>query len=364
MIEVAQLTKKFGEICALDALSFTVQDGVAFGLLGRNGAGKTTCIRIIMDIFQADGGRVSINGAPAHGSKARIGYLPEERGLYQKRAILEQMVYIGRLRGLSAQDAPRKAKERLEELEASEYLDRKLDTLSKGNQQKIQLAIALINDPDVIILDEPFSGLDPVNAGLLKEIVRKQVRLGKTVIFSSHQMSQVEEFCDDICLIDKGRSVLEGNLERIKKSYPRNIVYFEVTAQDAAAARRADGWMADLRAGLGTAIRDISERKSGYLVTLASSDDKAALFRTLSELDIVPEAFAVQEPTLEDIFIETVGGAPEQDGDTEDESAPEKKRRKGGGLFRRGRRETQSKTDPAKAISPKTDGGSERRFRS
>jgi ABC-2 type transport system ATP-binding protein len=304
MIEISQLTKTFGETRALDALSFTVKDGVAFGLLGRNGAGKTTCIRIIMDIFKADSGQVSINGVPAAKSKYRIGYLPEERGLYQKRTILEQMVYIGKLRGLTAREATKKAGERLEELEATEYLNRKLDTLSKGNQQKIQLAIALISDPDIIILDEPFSGLDPVNAKLLKDIVRRQAQMGKTVIFSSHQMAQVEEFCDDICLIHRGQSVLAGNLDGIKKSYPRNVVYFEFDG-----ARAADPIPA-LRTKMGRAIKEIDRRNAGYLVTLSSPEERETLFRALNELNIVPETFTVQEPTLEEIFIEKVGDEP------------------------------------------------------
>jgi ABC-2 type transport system ATP-binding protein len=309
MIEVLQLTKNFGETKALDALNFTVKDGVAFGLLGRNGAGKTTCIRIIMDIFQADSGKVLINGVPAHKGKYRIGYLPEERGLYQKRTIMEQMIYIGKLRGLSAQDAVRNTHKRLEELEATEYLKRKLDTLSKGNQQKIQLAISLINDPDIIILDEPFSGLDPVNAGLLKDIVKQQAHQGKTVIFSSHQMAQVEEFCDDICLIDKGRSVLEGDLKQIKKSYPRNVIYFE-PGEPAPGTNRPSDLTAALRSKLGFAVKEIRAHKSGYFVTLASPEDRGALLHALEEINIIPEAFAVQEPTLEEIFIEKVGKEP------------------------------------------------------
>ncbi|MDR1028138.1 MAG: ATP-binding cassette domain-containing protein [Clostridiales Family XIII bacterium] len=337
MIEVSRLTKNFGKTRALDSLNFTVKDGVAFGLLGRNGAGKTTCIRIIMDIFRADDGRVTIDGAPSYKSPYKIGYLPEERGLYQKRVILEQMIYIGRLRGLSAREAPRKARERLEELEASEYADRKLDTLSKGNQQKIQLAIALINDPDIIILDEPFSGLDPVNAGLLKEIVRKQARQGKTVIFSSHQMAQVEEFCDDICLIDKGKSVLEGNLERIKKSYPRNIVYFEPGAD----------WAGDpipsLRSSMGPSVRDVCARKSGYLVTLASPDDRGALLRALGEIGVVPEAFMVQEPTLEEIFIGKVGDDPAKEGAPRGDADSEGGKRSRGGLFGRAKKDRSGK---------------------
>ncbi|MDR1042871.1 MAG: ATP-binding cassette domain-containing protein, partial [Clostridiales Family XIII bacterium] len=164
MIQADSLVKTFGDVRALDGLSFRVNDGLAYGLLGRNGAGKTTTIRIIMNFFGADSGGVTIDGVAAAKSKARIGYLPEERGLYPKRVIIEQMVYIGLLRGMTKRDADARARILLGKLEADEYTTRRLDTLSKGNQQKIQLAIALISDPDVIILDEPFSGLDPVNA--------------------------------------------------------------------------------------------------------------------------------------------------------------------------------------------------------
>jgi ABC-2 type transport system ATP-binding protein len=304
MIQVQTITKDFGATRALDGLSFTAKDGVAFGLLGRNGAGKTTCIRIIMDVFKADTGQVLINGVLASKGNFKIGYLPEERGLYQKRTIFEQMVYIGRLRGLSKETAARNTYLRLEELEATEYLRRKLDTLSKGNQQKIQLAIALINDPDIIILDEPFSGLDPVNAKLLKDIVRKQVDMGKIVIFSSHQMAQVEEFCDDICLIDKGQSVLSGELAQIKKSYPRNIIDFTVN-------EAPFGLAGTIRQHMGIGLANITEKDGRFEATLADPTQRESLYRTLAELGVIPEAFAVREPSLEDIFIEKVGGEPE-----------------------------------------------------
>jgi ABC-2 type transport system ATP-binding protein len=330
MLEIRNLVKTFGETRALDDLSFTVREGAAFGLLGRNGAGKTTCIRIIMNIFKADSGSVLIDGIPAHKAKVKIGYLPEERGLYQKRTILEQMVYIGKLRGLSATDAVKNTKDRLEELEATEYMKRKLDTLSKGNQQKIQLAIALLSDPDVIILDEPFSGLDPVNAMLLKNIVRRQVQLGKTVIFSSHQMAQVEEFCDDICLIHKGREVLEGNLAQIKRSYPRNTIHVEF----------ADGVSVDvpafINAKLGLPEASVLKKSDGWYVTLGTPAQKEELFRAFDEAGFVPDLFAVKEPTLEEIFIERTGSVaepetiPEEDGPKRNRSLFGRNSRRGG----------------------------------
>ncbi|MDR2615828.1 MAG: ATP-binding cassette domain-containing protein, partial [Oscillospiraceae bacterium] len=197
---VDKLNKSFGEKRVLRDISFTVRPGSAFGLIGRNGSGKTTTIRIIMDLFPADSGTVTADGVPSGKVSGRFGYLPEERGLYPKRLISDQMTYIGQLRGMTVSDARRRSVELLERLEAGEYYKKKLDTLSKGNQQKIQLAIALLNDPEIIILDEPFSGLDPVNARILKELVTQLAHEGRTIIFSSHQMAHVEEFCDDICM--------------------------------------------------------------------------------------------------------------------------------------------------------------------
>jgi ABC-2 type transport system ATP-binding protein len=328
MIQATNLVKTFGEVKALDGLSFKVGDGLAYGLLGRNGAGKTTTIRIIMNFFSADSGEVTIDGAPAAGSRARIGYLPEERGLYPKRVILEQMVYIGMLRGMAKRDAADRARTLLHRLEAGEYVNRRLDTLSKGNQQKIQLAIALISDPDVVILDEPFSGLDPVNARILKEIVREQVDAGKTVIFSSHQMSQVEEFCDEICLIDHGHSVLEGNLKEIKRSYPRDTLYVESYGVGDMGRLLADGAPG--------AVAETTAAGSGFLVRLTAPEKRKDVLAALDAAGVVPEVFSVREPTLEEIFVDKVGGeAP--DGDSGG-AADGGKRKRGFGLFGKRRR--------------------------
>ncbi|MDR1541407.1 MAG: ATP-binding cassette domain-containing protein [Clostridiales bacterium] len=301
MLDVLGISKQFGETKALDKLSFSVTEGKAFGLLGRNGAGKTTAIRIIMNIFKADAGSVYIDGETAGKSKRKIGYLPEERGLYQKRVVQEQMVYIGMLRGLTKKCAIRNTRNRLEELEAIEYSKRKLDTLSKGNQQKIQLAVALIADPDILILDEPFSGLDPVNAILLKNIVRNQVNLGRTVIFSSHQMPLVEEFCDEICIVDKGRAVLSGSLSHIKRSYPRNIYYVELEEHF------SENLAMNVKSALGTICRSITIEGRGINVELSDRSKRIAIFDALRALGHAPEVLMVKEPSLEEIFVEYVG---------------------------------------------------------
>jgi len=301
MIEINGLTKKFGDVTALDGLSFTVNDGVAFGFLGRNGAGKTTTIRILMNIFREDAGEALIDGVPAHHSKKRIGYLPEERGLYGKRSVIEQMIYIAKLKGLEQKEAESAAHAGLDEMDATEYTDRKLGTLSKGNQQKIQLAIALLGDPEVVILDEPFSGLDPINSQILKDAVRRRADMGKTVIFSSHQMSQVEELCDDICIIDKGQIKLKGNLGEIKHSYPRNRIFVS--------AIPADGGQSDpekMFSGLGF-IDSWSPLGDGFAVTLTDPDSRGEFYRALDKRNIIPDNFSVIEPTLEEIFVEKVG---------------------------------------------------------
>jgi ABC-2 type transport system ATP-binding protein len=305
MIEVKKLVKNFSDVRALDDVSFTVKNGAAFGLLGRNGAGKTTTIRIIMNIFKADAGEVLIDGVRSDKGKFSIGYLPEERGLYPKRTILEQMIYIGKLRGMNKTAAYADAMRMLTQLEAAEYVDRKLETLSKGNQQKIQLAIALMDDPDIIILDEPFSGLDPVNSRILKDAIRAEVDKGKTVIFSSHQMSQVEEFCDDICLMNKGQIALSGELDAIKKSYPRNVVEIEI---DGADTKALEGQLAGLTDGRGIGF---SSSNSVLTATLPNPEMRGELLNLLQRTGVQISRFAVKEPTLEEIFVDKVGGSIE-----------------------------------------------------
>ena len=303
MIEIKNLTKCFGEKRAVDDLSFTVRKGVAYGFLGRNGAGKTTTIRILMNVFREDSGKVLFDGVPAYKESVCIGYLPEERGLYSKRGVLEQLVYFGMLKGMDRRLAEKEGKAKLEEMEATEYTYKKLETLSKGNQQKIQLACAMLGDPEVIILDEPFSGLDPINAQVLKNAVRRQVNEGRTVIFSSHQMAQVEEFCDDICIIDKGHAVLEGNLTEIKRSYPRDHLYIEAERDPARPSTKPlDALLREQRY-----ISNITPKGFGYELKLDDPARRSMLLRTLEEAGANIDGFYVIEPTLEQIFVEKAG---------------------------------------------------------
>jgi len=303
-LTVDTINKSFGEKHVLKDLSFEANGG-AFGLLGRNGSGKTTTIRIIMDIFLPDSGGVLLDGKPFAQYTGRIGYLPEERGLYPKRPIVEQMAYIGALRGMKAADARKRGLALLERLGAEEYYKKKLDTLSKGNQQKIQLAIALINDPELVILDEPFSGLDPVNARILKDMVNELVAEGRTVIFSSHQMANVEEFCNDLCIINAGETVLSGSLRDIKKSYPRNRIMLVPQDENMEALRQTSL----THAAVSGLVETAEVTAQGCVVTLKRAEDRGVLFHAMAGAGHELDVFRVMEPTLEEIFVEKCGDA-------------------------------------------------------
>jgi len=292
ILELKNIDKSFGEKEVLKGVSFTAEGGKAFGLLGRNGAGKTTSIRILMNVFPANGGEVLIDGKPIDYDKIGIGYLPEERGLYPKKLIIDQLVYFAELKGMSAKDAVKSVDYWLVRLGMSEYRNKRLDTLSKGNQQKIQLITALAHDPDIVILDEPFSGLDPVNAMLLKDVVKEQISKGKIVLFSSHQMSYIEEFCDSIAIINAGKVAISGDLHEIKRTYPRDKIVVSTGAPEKI--------MADLG--------DIcTEREDGtLLIQLASPDEKQSMMKRLVESYDIDEV-KVFEPSLNDIFVEYAG---------------------------------------------------------
>ncbi len=292
VLELRNIYKSFGEKEVLKGVSFVAESGKAFGLLGRNGAGKTTSIRILMHVFPADGGEVLIDGKPIDYEKIGVGYLPEERGLYPKKRIIDQLAYFAELKGLPTKAAVNAVDYWLDRLGMCEYRDKRLDTLSKGNQQKIQLITALAHDPDIVILDEPFSGLDPVNAMLLKNVVKEQIAKGKIVLFSSHQMSYIEEFCDGIAIIHSGKVVLSGDLREIKRRYARDKL--TVRAANVEGIKSAFG-------------ESCTEREDGsLLLRLASPDEKQAVMRRLVENYDVDEV-RVFEPSLNDIFVEYAG---------------------------------------------------------
>ena len=301
---VESLCKSFGDRQILKDVGFSVTAGEALGYLGRNGAGKTTTIRILTDIFRADSGRVLLDGKPIDYGKVRLGYLPEERGLYPKAKVGEQMMYIGELRGMSRRSAKKSAENLLEELEAGQYWGNKLETLSKGNQQKIQLAISVLHDPDIVILDEPFSGLDPVNANMLKRLIVKEVQRKKIVLFSSHQMPYVEEFCENICIINQGEIVLKGRIKDIKCSYPRNrlAVWPEGDPHEyVKILSAADNWSSLVSS------YEINKDEE-LIISLNEPADKGKLMQILAAQPIGLDRVQVVEPTLEEIFVEKAGG--------------------------------------------------------
>ena len=301
-LEVKNITKSFGETNVLKGISFSVESGKALGLLGRNGAGKTTTIRILMDVFHADSGEITLDGKPFEPRKVQIGYLPEERGLYPKRKVLEQMIYLAMLRGVSRKTASANAKRWLERLEVSQYQDRLLETLSKGNQQKVQLASTLVCDPEIVILDEPFSGLDPVNSQILQEVVQELIRDGKIVIFSSHQMSYVEEFCEDIVIINHGEVVLSGHLDTIKRDFGKDQLVLS------AIDMTPEEFAGQLQKRLSDTVQITGQTKEDVIVRLNEGVNRRELLAKLSQMeDIVIEHFETYKPSLNDIFVASAG---------------------------------------------------------
>ena len=297
ILELKNIEKSFGEKKVLTGVSFKAEGGKAFGLLGRNGAGKTTSIRILMDVFPANSGEVLIDGQPIDYNKIGIGYLPEERGLYPKKIIIDQLTYFAELKGMSRKAAIQSIDYWLDRLGMTEYRNKRLDTLSKGNQQKIQLITALAHDPDIVILDEPFSGLDPVNAMLLKDVVKEQIAKGKIVLFSSHQMSYIEEFCDSIAILKNGVVALHGDLHDIKRDYPRDRLVVRTEKPEA------------ILEDFGT-VCTVTE-DGALQIQLASADEKKAVMTRLVENYDIDEV-KVFEPSLNDIFVEYAGdGAKE-----------------------------------------------------
>ncbi len=292
ILELQDIYKSFGEKQVLRGISFKAEGGKAFGLLGRNGAGKTTTLRIIMNVFGAAGGQVLFDSEQIDYNKVHFGYLPEERGLYPKKKISEQLIYFAMLKGMTRKNAIKAIDYWLERLGMTEYRDKRLDTLSKGNQQKIQLITALAHDPEIVILDEPFSGLDPVNALLLKDVVKETIAKGKIVLFSSHQMNYIEEFCDSIAILNSGKIAIAGELTEIKHSYPRNRLVVK-SRQNAEIARAY--------------AASCTQAENGELIiTLEDAKSKQNEMQKLSGSYDIDE-IRVFEPTLNDIFVEYAG---------------------------------------------------------
>lgn len=298
-IEIKNLNKSFSDKHILHDVSFAIESGRAMGFLGRNGSGKTTTIRCLMDIFKPDSGQILVDGKPFLKKDYRIGYLPEERGMYAKSKIIDQLVYFARLKGAGKNESEKSVEEWLERFELAEYAKANLETLSKGNQQKIQIIQAFLNNPDMIILDEPFSGLDPVNSELFKETIREEIKKGKLVIFSSHQMSYVEEFCDDITLINQGRILINDSLAQVKESMGIGKYRLKLKNMNEPQSRDLLRELASVNVDL------IEEDQHSLIIPLAEAEQKDFLVQ-LMEQDIQIETFSAYQPALTDIFIKLV----------------------------------------------------------
>ena len=293
-IELNSVRKSYDQFVAVDNLSFNIEQGAVFGLLGPNGAGKTSTIRMMIGITAPDSGAIRMFNQPFHRPQLqRVGYLPEERGLYKKMKVLEQLVFLGELHGMSAANARQKAAEWCQKLEIAEKLQNKVEELSKGMQQKIQFIAALLHDPDFVIMDEPFFGLDPVNASLLKDVLLELKKQGKTILFSTHRMDQVEKLCDSICLINKGAAVLQGELKQIKARYGKSNIQIQY-----------DGNGTFLE---GNPLVGSYNNYGNYVeVRLAPGADSQQLLKMATERSRI-NRFELMEPSLEEIFIEVVG---------------------------------------------------------
>ena len=295
-LSINQLGKQYGGKYVVDNVTLEVKAGEAFGLLGGNGAGKTTTIRSVLGLLEYDRGDVLWNGKPFLENRPSVGYLPEERGLYPKETVSEQLTYLARLEGMKKSDAQKALKTWLERLGIEEHEHKRVEQLSKGNQQKVQIISSLIHDPDLVILDEPFSGLDPVNADMLASVVKDQIALGKAVVFCSHQMMQVEQFCENICIMKKGRMRLNGKLSEIKSSYGRNNLVLRSEA-DLTPFLEGKGW-GDIR-------RDAQE----WTIRVPGEAQAHQLMRELGQSGVPMLKFELKEPSLHEIFIEKVGEA-------------------------------------------------------
>jgi ABC transporter related len=288
------VSKTFVGKKAVDNVSLTLDKPGVFGLLGTNGAGKTTTIRMLLGIIKKDSGEIKWNGKTVERKNVNFGYLPEERGVYPKTKIFDQLMYFAELKGMKKQEAVNSINRWAKELKVEEYLQMPAEKLSKGNQQKIQFMTAVIHNPELVVLDEPFSGLDPVNTEILKNIIIDLVKNGKYVIMSAHQMSTIEEFCSDILILNKGKTVLQGNLKEIKNTYPANRVEIDVN-------QNIDEYIEKFN------LTKENEKNNDYIIKIENETVAHSLLNELVKDGIEINKFEIKKPTLNDIFIEKVG---------------------------------------------------------
>ena len=293
-LKVQNVTKTFGEKLAVDNISFEINKPGVFGLLGTNGAGKSTTIRMILGILKKDTGTIKWNGKEVERKYVNFGYLPEERGIYPKIKICDQLMYLAKLKGMKKKEAEESMNFWLKRLEVEEYKYLTAEKLSKGNQQKIQFITAVIHNPELLVIDEPFSGLDPINTELLKSAILELVEKGTYIIMSSHQMASIEEFCTDILILNRGKTILQGNLKEIKESYKANRVEL-ITKVDVSKEIQEEG------------LKIIKELDNQYEIAINDEMQAQNLLKRLISKKIEVEKIEVKKPSLNDIFIEKVG---------------------------------------------------------
>ena len=293
-LELKNVSKTFAGKIAVDNISLTLNTPGVYGLLGTNGAGKTTTIRMILGIIKKDSGEITWNGKAVDRKSVNFGYLPEERGVYPKTKIYDQLIYFAELKGMKTEDAKDSINKWAKELKVEEYMDMPAEKLSKGNQQKIQFMTAIIHNPELVVLDEPFSGLDPVNTEILKNIIIDLVRNGKYVIMSAHQMPTIEEFCSDILILDKGKTVLKGNLKEIKETYPASRVRIDTDTKIEKYIQELD-------------LKIENEKNNEYVIKITDEEKAHTLLNNVISNGIKVNKFDIMKPTLNDIFIEKVG---------------------------------------------------------
>ncbi len=293
-LKLENVSKSYGAKKVVDKVSLEIPKPSVYGLLGANGAGKTTTIRMLLGILKKDEGEITWNGKTVERKHVNFGYLPEERGVYPKTKVIDQLVYFGMLKGMSKQEAIEAIKKWAKVLKVEEYLEMTAEKLSKGNQQKIQFMTSILHNPELIVLDEPFSGLDPVNTEILKNVILEQVKEGKYIIMSSHQMASIEEFCEDILILKRGKTVLQGNLKSIKDTYPVNRLELSVN-------ENIDNYIKDM----GFIIEN--ENNNYYTIKIEDEEKPRELLNKLISNGIAINKFEIKKPTLNDIFIEKVG---------------------------------------------------------
>lgn len=293
-LKVQNVSKTFGKKIAVDNISFEMNKPGVFGLLGTNGAGKSTTIRMILGILKKDSGKITWNGKEVERKNVKFGYLPEERGIYPKIKIYDQLMYFAELKGMKKKDAKLAIDFWLKRLEVEEYRNLQAEKLSKGNQQKIQFITAVLNNPELLVIDEPFSGLDPINTELLKLAILELVEKGTYIIMSSHQMASIEEFCTDILILNRGKTILSGNLKEIKESYKANKVEL-ITKIDVSKEIEEVG------------LKIIKNLENHYEIAISDEKEAQMLLKNLISKNIEIEKMEVKKPSLNDIFIEKVG---------------------------------------------------------